>query len=224
MRLLVVEDDKRIASFLLRGLKQAGYAVDHADDGREGLNLLCTVSYDTAVLDLMLPDMNGLAVLEQLRRKKVDIPVIILSAKRSIDDRVLGLQKGGDDYLTKPFAFTELLARIQALIRRKTASAEVPGLTYAEVSVNLLTREVIRGNKRIELLPREFSLLEYLIRNAERIVSKNMILEHLWDFSFEPQANVVDVLICRLRNKIDRGFNLKLIHTLRGAGYVFKAI
>lgn len=223
MRLLIVEDDVKIASFIVNGLKQAGYAVDHAEDGKKGLQFLDTVSYDAAILDIMLPGMDGLSLIEQMRKRKINTPVLILSAKRSVDDRVKGLQSGGDDYLTKPFAFSELLARVQALIRRSFGVVEAARLTVADVCLDLLTREVTRSGKTIELQPREFALLEYLMRNAGRVVSKTMILEHIWDYSFDPQTNVVDVLVFRLRNKLDRDFPGKMLHTVRGIGYVLKA-
>ena len=223
MRILLVEDDLKIASFILKGLKEAGFASDHATDGEEGLYMALTEPYDTAIIDIMLPKLDGLTLIEELRRKRINTPVIILSAKRSIDDRVKGLQKGGDDYLTKPFSFSELLARVQALIRRASRTSEPAVLSVGDLSMDLLTREVIRTGTRIELQPREFALLEYLMRNAGRVVSKTMILEHVWDYNFDPQTNVVDVLVCRLRNKVDRDFDVKMIHTIRGVGYVLKA-
>jgi two-component system OmpR family response regulator len=223
MRILVVEDDLKIASFVSKGLREAGFAVDRAGDGEEGLDLALCEPYDAAVVDIMLPKLDGLALIERLRKEGVNTPVIILSAKRSVDDRVKGLQAGGDDYLTKPFSFSELLARVQGLIRRATRAAEPTHLKSADLSVNLLTREVRRGEEKIDLQPREFSLLEYLMRNEGRVVSKTMILEHVWDYSFDPQTNVVDVLVCRLRNKVDRDFDKKMIHTIRGVGYVLKA-
>jgi two-component system OmpR family response regulator len=222
MRILLVEDDLKIASFILKGLKEAGFASDHATDGEEGLYMALTEPYDTAIIDIMLPKLDGLTLIEELRRKRINTPVIILSAKRSIDDRVKGLQKGGDDYLTKPFSFSELLARVQALIRRASRASEPTVLSVGDLSMDLLTREVIRTGTRIELQPREFALLEYLMRNAGRVVSKTMILEHVWDYNFDPQTNVVDVLVCRLRNKVDRDFDVKMIHTIRGVGYVLK--
>ena len=222
MRILLVEDDLKIASFVVKGLKEAGFAVDHAQDGKEGLYLALTEPYDAAIIDIMLPKLDGLSLIEGLRRKKSNTPVIILSAKRSIDDRVKGLQTGSDDYLTKPFAFSELLARVQALIRRSSRTLEPTSLSVGELSVELLTREVTRTGTEIELQPHEFTLLEYLMRNAGRVVSKTMILEHVWDYNFDPQTNVVDVLVCRLRNKVDRDFDVKMIHTIRGVGYVLK--
>ena len=222
MRILLVEDDVKIASFIIKGLKAAGYAVDHAPDGEEGLNLALTEPYDTAVIDLMLPRRSGLALIKEMRAEKVNTPVLILSARGSVEDRVKGLETGGDDYLTKPFAFSELLARVQALIRRAGGLADPIRLTLGDLSLNILTREVTRGEKQIDLQPREFSLLEYLMRNAGRIVSKTMIMEHVWDYHFDPQTNVVEARISRLRDKIDRGFENKFIHTVRGVGYVLK--
>jgi DNA-binding response OmpR family regulator len=223
MRILLVEDDLKIASFLMKGLKEAGFAIDHAADGEDGLHLALNEPYDVDIIDIMLPKLNGLMLIKEMRRQKINTPVIVLSAKRSIDDRIKGLQTGSDDYLTKPFSFSELLARVQALIRRASGASESAILEIADLSMNLLTREVLRANKKIDLQPREFSLLEYLMRNAERVVSKTMILEHVWDYSFDPQTDVVDVLICRVRSKIERDFDKKLIHTIRGVGYVLKA-
>lgn len=222
MRILVVEDDSKIASFVVNGLKQNGFAVDHAADGEDGLALARTVDYDAAVLDIMLPKLDGLSLLRRLRGEKVLIPVLILSAKASVDDRVTGLQSGGDDYLTKPFAFTELLARVQALIRRANQTAEPTRLVVGDLSLDLLTREVKRGDLEIELQAREFSLLELLMRHPGRAATKTMILEHVWDYSFDPQTNVVDVLVHRLRSKVDKDHPTKLIQTIRGVGYVLK--
>ena len=222
MRLLIVEDDSKIASFIINGFRQAGFAVDHAADGKEGLQLALAVTYDVVIVDIMLPELDGLGLIGELRRQGINTPVLILSAKRSLDDRIKGIQKGGDDYLVKPFSFSELLVRVQALIRRSSRTVEPSSLTYGDFSLDLLKREVIRSDKKIELQPREFALLEYLMRNSERVVSKTMILEHIWDFHFDPQTNVVDVLVCRLRNKVEKGFPQKMIHTIRGVGYVFK--
>jgi two-component system, OmpR family, response regulator len=223
MRILLVEDDSKIASFIVEGLKDAGFAVDHAADGEDGLDLALTGSYDAAIVDIMLPKRNGLALIEELRRQKINTPVLILSAKRSVDDRVKGLQTGGDDYLIKPFAFSELLARIQALIRRTSGVSEPSTLTVGDLSVNLLTHEVIRGGKKIDLQPREFVLLEYLMRNAGRVVSKITILERVWGYDFDPGTNVVEAQICKLRDKIDLDRQTQLIHTIRKVGYVLKA-
>jgi two-component system, OmpR family, response regulator len=220
---LVVEDDAAIAEFVVRGLKEAGFAVDQARDGEAGLQAALAAPYDVAIVDLMLPQRDGLSLIEELRRRRVTTPVLILSARRSVDDRVRGLQAGGDDYLTKPFAFAELLARVQALVRRATRVPEPTTLEVDDLLLDLLTRRVTRGGAAVELRPREFSLLEYLMRNAGRVVSKTMILSHVWDYNFDPQTNVVDVLVSRLREKIDRPFGKKLLHTERGVGYVLRA-
>ena len=220
MRVLLVEDDLKIASFIAKGLEEAGFAVDHAADGEDGLHLALNEPYDAAIIDIMLSKLDGLTLIEQLRQQKVNTPVIILSAKRSTDDRIKGLQMGGDDYLTKPFSFSELLARVQALIRRATRAVEPTSLSFEDLSMNLITREVKRGGKVIDLQPKEFALLEYIMRNTGRVVSKTMILEHVWDYNFDPQTDVVDVLVCRLRSKVDRDFDQKMIHTIRGVGYV----
>jgi two-component system OmpR family response regulator len=222
MRILVVEDDKKIASFVMKGLKEAGFAVDLAINGEDGLHQALTAPYDAAIIDIMLPKLDGLQLIEELRRQKINTPVLILSAKRSVDDRVKGLQKGGDDYLTKPFAFSELLARVQALIRRAHGSVEPTSLTIGDLSLDLLSRRVLRSGKQLDLQPREFALLEYLMRNAGQVVSKAMIMEHVWDYHFDPETNVVEARICRLRDKIDREFDQKLIHTIRGVGYVLR--
>ena len=222
MRILLVEDDSKIASFIIKGLKAEGFAVDHAQNGVDGLHLALTEPYAAGIIDIMLPQKDGLSLIEEMRRGKIKFPVIILSAKGSVDDRVKGLQIGGDDYLTKPFAFSELLARVQALIRRSSDQEEPTKLAAADVTMNLITREVFRASKKIELQPLEFSLLEYLIRNAGRVVSKTMIMEHVWDYYFDPQTNVVESRIYKLREKIDKGFPARLIHTVRGVGYVFK--
>jgi two-component system OmpR family response regulator len=222
MRILVVEDDPKIASFVVKGLKQSGFAVDAATDGEEGLLMARATKPDVAVVDVMLPKLDGLSLIRRLRQDGVQLPVLILSAKASVDDRVAGLQAGGDDYLTKPFAFSELLARIHALLRRASNVAEPTRLVVGDLSMDLLTREVIREGRRIELQAREFSLLEYLMRNPGRAVTKTLILEHVWDYNFDPQTNVVDVLVHRLRSKVDKGFDSKMIHTIRGVGYVLK--
>ena len=222
MRILLVEDDTKIASFIIKGLKAEGFAVDHEDNGEDGLHMALTEPYDAAVIDIMLPKMDGLSLVENIRREKLKTPIIILSAKGEVDDRVKGLQTGADDYLTKPFAFSELLARLQALIRRSSDVAEPSKLTVADISMNLITREVVRAGHKIDLQPLEFSLLEYLLRNAGRVVSKTMIMEHVWDYNFDPQTNVVESRIYKLREKIDKGFSKKMIHTVRGVGYVLK--
>lgn len=221
--MLLVEDDLTIAHFISKGLKEAGYAVDHAQDGEEGLQLALSAPYDAAIVDIMLPGLDGLTLIETMRQHRVNTPVLILSARRSVSDRVKGLQRGGDDYLTKPFSFSELLARVQALIRRASSGSEPTRLVVGDLTMDLLTREITRGGERIELQLREFSLLEYLMRYPGRVISKTMILEHVWNYGFDPQTNVVDVLISRLRSKVDKGFETKLIHTVRGVGYVLKA-
>ena len=223
MRILVVEDDPAIGAFVVRALREAGYTVDHASDGDEGFALARRERYDAVVLDLMLPRRDGLSIIEGLRRSGVATPVLILTAKRSVDDRVKGLQAGGDDYLTKPFALPELLARVQALIRRSHGTPESPRLAVGDLVLDRLTRNVERNGRPIDLRPREFTLLELLMRNAGRVVSKTMILSEVWGYSFDPGSNVVDVLVFRLREKIDRGFSEPRIHTIRGVGYVLKA-
>jgi two-component system OmpR family response regulator len=220
MRILVVEDDNKIASFIVKGLKQAGYAVDRCADGEEALVLAESTAFDAAVVDIMLPKLDGLSLVRRLRSQKIRTPVIILSAKAAVDDRVKGLEAGADDYLTKPFAFSELSARVQALIRRATQAAEPSRLSAGGLEMDLLTREVRRGAEQIELQSREFALLEYLMRHAGRPVTKTMILEHIFDYSFDPQTNVVDVLIHRLRAKVDP--DKTRLQTIRGVGYVLK--
>jgi two-component system, OmpR family, response regulator len=222
MRLLLIEDDIKIALFVKAGLKEAGFAVDHATTGPEGLHMALTEPYDLAVIDIMLPQLDGLTIIGEMRNKKISTPVLILSAKRSVDERVEGLKIGGDDYLTKPFAFSELLARVQALIRRSSQAIAPSELKAADLTLNIQTRKVSRAGREIDLQPLEFSLLEYLIRNVDRIVSKTMIMEHVWDYNFSPQTNVVEARICYLRDKIDKNFEKKLIHTVRGVGYVLK--
>jgi two-component system OmpR family response regulator len=222
MRILVVEDDKKIASFIAKGLKQAGWMVDTAADGQKGLDLAVSETYDAAIMDLMLPKRDGFSIIQEMRAQNIKTPIIILSAKRSVDDRVKGLQAGGDDYLTKPFSFSELLARIHALVRRVNRTHDSTHLHIADLSMDLVKREVERGGKLIELHSREWSLLELFLRHPGRMISKTMILENVWDYDFDPQTNVVDVLVFRLRNKIDKGFSKKLLHTTRGMGYVLK--
>jgi len=220
VRVLVVEDDSKIASFIGKGLRQGGFAVDVCADGASGLDHALTVPYDAAVVDVMLPGVDGLTLVRRLRATGNRVPVLFLSAKATVDDRVRGLQAGADDYLTKPFAFSELMARVQALIRRASNTAEPTRLVAGDLSMDLLTREVFRGDERVELQPREFSLLEYLMRNAGRTVTKTMILEHVWDYSFDPQTNVVDVLVHRLRGKMDP--EKTRLQTQRGVGYVLR--
>jgi two-component system OmpR family response regulator len=222
MRALLVEDDDTIADFVARGLREAGFAVDRAADGAAGLDAALGQPYDVAVVDVMLPKRDGISVIEELRRRGVTTPVLILSARRSVDDRVRGLQAGGDDYLTKPFAFAELLARVQALVRRASRTPEATTLTVEDLVLDLLSRRVLRAGAAIDLRPREFALLEYLMRNAGKVISKTMILSHVWEYNFDPQTNIVDVLVSRLREKIDRPFYKKLLHTVRGVGYVLR--
>jgi len=223
MRILLIEDDLVIANFIIKGLKEAGYCLDHAADGIEGLDLALNNGYDIYIIDIMLPKLDGLSIIMRMREQKIEAPVIILSAKRSIDDRVKGLQGGGDDYLIKPFSFSELLARIQVHFRRSTNVNETSNnLTIHNLSLNLLSRTVIREGEKIDLQPKEFALLEYLMRNANQIISKTMIIERVWNYNFDPQTNVVEARISKLREKIDKNFDNPLIHTVRGLGYVFK--
>jgi len=222
MRILVAEDDSVIADFVAQGLREAGFVVDVAATGPDGLRKALDGTYEAAVIDVMLPGLDGLALIEQLRAKKVQTPVLILSARHTVDDRVRGLQAGGDDYLTKPFAFAELLARVQALLRRAGGTPEVTRLVAGDLSLDLLSRKVERAGRTLDLRPREFALLEYLMRHPGRVLSKTMILSQVWGYSFDPGTNVVDVLVSRLRDKVDEGFATRLIHTVRGAGYVLK--
>jgi two-component system OmpR family response regulator len=222
VRILVVEDDSSIAEFVAAGLRQEGHAVDVAGNGVDGLERARATSYDAAVVDVMLPRLDGLSLVGALRRAGVATPVLFLSARHTVDDRVKGLQSGGDDYLTKPFAFAELSARLQALTRRGQLPQEPTELSVGDLHVDRLTRRVSRGGTSIELRPREYALLEYLMRNAGRVVSKTMIVSHVWDYSFDTGTNAVDVLVHRLREKIDKDFEPKLLHTVRGVGYVLK--
>lgn len=222
MRLLLVEDDQNIAGFIVKGFRETGFAVDHAADGERGLELAQLVRYDASVFDIMLPRLDGISLLGLLRDRGIHTPVLILSAKQTVDERVAALQRGADDYLVKPFLLAELLARVQAIMRRSTGGTGVTRLTCADLTMDLLRHEVWRAGRRIQLQAREYSLLEFLMRYPGQILSKTIILQHIWDFRFDPQTNVVDVLICRLRNKIDRDFPVKLIHTQRGMGYVLE--
>ncbi|MCI0431180.1 MAG: response regulator transcription factor [Rhodospirillales bacterium] len=224
MRILLIEDDATTADYVERALGECGYLVEHVADGREGLFRATGGGYDLAILDRMLPGLDGLSVVQALRAAGILTPVLILSALGQVDDRVKGLRAGGDDYLTKPFAFAELLARVEALLRRKSAPPqEVTRLILGDLEMDLLRREVRRGGRPIELKPREFRLLEYLLRHAGHVVTRTMLLEGVWDYHFDPQTNVIDVHISRLRQKIDRGFDPPLLHTVRGAGYVMRA-
>ncbi|HEV7998226.1 MAG TPA: response regulator transcription factor [Stellaceae bacterium] len=222
MKLLVVEDDRETASYLQKGLGESGYLVDRAGDGRQGLFMASSGGYQAIVLDRMLPQMDGLSMLSALRAADIRTPALILSALGTVDDRVKGLRAGGDDYLVKPFAFSELLARLEALLRRGSATPATTALRVADLELDLLTRTVKRGGKPIELLPREFRLLEYLMRNAGHVVTRTMLLEHVWDYHFDPQTNVIDVHVSRLRQKIDKNFDRPLLNTVRGAGYCLR--
>ncbi len=223
LRVLLVEDDQRTASFVRKGLSQEGYAVDHAADGESGLHLALTEVYDAAVVDVMLPKLDGLELIRRLRSNGLGTPVLILSAQNSVDDRISGLQDGADDYLVKPFSFSELVARLQALIRRATSTTAPSTLSVGDLHIDLGRRKATRAGEQIDLQPKEFALLEYLMRNAGRVISKTMIMEHVWDYNFDPQTNVVEARICRLRDKIDRSHPHKLIRTIRGVGYVLEA-
>ena len=224
MRLLLIEDDQEAAQFLLKGLRESGYAVDHAADGRDGLFQATEGKYDLVITDRMLPHMDGLALVKFLREQGRRTPVLVLSALGTVDDRVLGLKAGGDDYLTKPFAFSELLARVEALLRRSAASNDAPAtrLKVADLEMDLLSRRVARAGRDIELTAREFKLLEFLLRHAGQVVTRTMLLEGVWDLQFDPQTNLIDVHLSRLRQAVDRGFSKPLIHTVRGAGYVIR--
>ncbi len=223
MRILVIEDDLKIANFVKKGLKSAGFAVDHAPTGTLGFEMAQVETYDTLIVDIMLPGVDGISLIKKIRKDQNNTPIMILSARDRVDDRVDGLQAGADDYLTKPFAFSELLARVQALIRRAGNISDPTSLSYGGLTLDIVKRQVKREGCVIELQPLEFSLLEYLLRNRERVVSRTMIMEHVWDYNFDPMTNVVEARICRLRDKIDKGFDTRLIHTVRGAGYVLKA-
>ena len=224
MRILVVEDDKDVAGFVVRGLREAGHVVEHADNGRDGLFMAASETFDAVILDRMLPGgIDGLKILETLRGQKSAVPVLILSAMAEVDDRVKGLKAGGDDYLTKPYAFVELLARIDALMRRRSPQSVKTRLQVGDLELDLLTRAATRSGTAIDLQPREFRLLEYLMRHARQVVTRTMLLESVWEYHFDPQTNVIDVHISRLRAKIDKGFELPLLHTVRGAGYMIRA-
>lgn len=221
MKILLIEDDAKYSEFIARGLREAGFAVLQAMDGETGLHHIATEPWDAAIVDVMLPKLDGISIVEKARAAGVNTPILILSARQSVDDRVDGLQAGGDDYLTKPFAFAELLARIRALLRRSRDTQQPTALAYDNLRLDVVSRKVTRGDRAVELTALEFSLLEYLMRNPGIPISKTMIMEHVWDYNFDPQTNVVEVRICRLRDKIDKGFEKKLIHTVRGMGYIF---
>ena len=222
MRILIIEDDPDTASYIKRGVEEAGHVADHAGDGKEGLLMATTEQYDILVVDRMLPEMDGLTLVKTIRASGNTTPVLILSALGEVDDRVQGLKSGADDYLTKPFAFSELLARLEALLRRKEVEAPVTRLQVADLELDLLSREVVRGGRAIDLQPREFRLLEYLMRHHGQVVTRTMLLEKVWDYNFDPQTNIIDVHISRLRGKIDKGFDTPLLHTVRGSGYVLR--
>ncbi len=222
MKILLIEDDQVIADLIVKGMKEAGYMIDHMTDGLFGLSAALSDRYDLAIVDLMLPELDGLSIIDLVRKRKLNLPIIILSAKRSVDERVSGLHHGGDDYLTKPFSFSELLARVEALLRRSSHIVEPTTLSFQDLTMDLLSRNVIRSGKKIDLQPREFSLLEYLLRNQGNIVSKTMIMERVWDYHFDPGTNVVEARLSKLREKVDKGFEFPLIHTVRGLGYVLK--
>jgi two-component system OmpR family response regulator len=223
MRILVVEDDEQTAAYMVKGLTESGYVVDRADNGRDGLFLATSSDFDAIVVDRMLPGLDGLSLIQALRAARVATPVLILSALGQVDDRVQGLRAGGDDYLTKPFAFSELLARLEALLRRRSAPAVVTRLAVGDLEMDLLGRSVRRAGRAVDLQPREFRLLEYLMRHAGQVVTRTMLLEGVWDYHFDPQTNVIDVHVSRLRQKIDKGFEAPLLHTVRGAGYCLRA-
>lgn len=223
MRLLLIEDDKKISSFIEKGLKESGFSVDVAYEGVEGLSLILSQSYDVAIVDIMLPGLDGLAIIEKMRQRGVQIPVLILSARQSVDDRIHGLQTGGDDYMVKPFSFSELLARVQALIRRDKTATATTRLQVGPLQMDLLRHEVYRDEQKIELPAKEYALLQYMMRNPDVVISKTSVLEKVYDYAFDSQTNVVDVLVCRLRNKIDKDFPEKMIHTVRGIGYVLRS-
>lgn len=222
MNILVIEDDKKILNFIKKGFEENGFNVDFSTNGNEGLYKLQTENYDVAVIDIMLPGLDGLSILKEIRKVSISTPALILSAKQTVDDRVEGLRAGGDDYLVKPFAFAELLERIRALLRRNNGYSDISKLACGEINIDVLKREVKRSGKLIDLKPKEYSLLVYFIENRDVVLSKTLILEKIWDINFDPQTNVVDVLVCRLRDRIDKPFEKKYIHTIRGIGYVFK--
>ena len=223
MRILVIEDDREAAQYMAKGLRETGYAVDHAADGEEGLALAEGGGYDALVVDRMLPGLDGLTLVSRLRAAGDQTPILFLSALGEVDDRVRGLKAGGDDYLVKPYAFAELLARLEALVRRRDPAQVQTRLKVADLELDLLARSCTRAGRRIDLQPREFRLLEYLMRHAGQLVTRTMLLENVWEYHFDPQTNVIDVHVSRLRAKIDKGFDGPLLHTLRGAGYMLRA-
>jgi len=220
---LLIEDDTEAARFLVKGLRESGYTVEHAPDGRDGLNRAAEGQFDLIVTDRMLPQLDGLAIIERLRERRIETPVLVLSALGSVDDRIRGLKAGGDDYLTKPFALAELLARIEALLRRRASRSEASRLKVEDLELDLIARRVTRGGREVELTARELKLLEFLMRRAGQVVTRTMLLEGVWDLHFDPQSNLIDVHISRLRQALDRGTAHPLIHTVRGSGYVLRA-
>lgn len=223
MKILVIEDDTKMASYICQGLRQAGYVPEHAADGEAGLLRASTEEYDCAVIDIMLPKLDGLSLIDRLRRRRITTPIIVVSAKGTVEDRVKGLRKGGDDYMVKPFSFSELIARIEALLRRASGQSEPGHLRVADLEIDFFRQKAFRGGDEIDLQPLEYSLLAYLMRNAGRVVSRTVIMEHVWEYNFDPQTNVVETRICRLREKVDRPYETELIHTVRGFGYVLEA-
>jgi len=222
VRILLIEDDKVISGFIQKGMEEAGHCIQCISDGLSGLDYLLNEHFDVAIVDLMLPSMDGLTIIQKTRAQKINIPVLILSAKRTVDDRVVGLRKGSDDYLTKPFSFIELLARIEVLTKRTATHKQSSILEISDLQLDLLARTVTRSGRSIDLQPKEFALLEYLIRNAGHVVSKTMIMERVWNYNFDPGTNVVEARISKLREKVDKGFDQPLVHTVRGAGYVLR--
>ena len=224
MKVLLIEDDKQLSQFVGKGLEEHGYSVSHAANGNDGLDLALNEHFDVGVFDLMLPGVSGISILERMRNQSIQSPVLILSARRSVDDRVRGLQIGGDDYMTKPFSFAELVARVQALVRRSSLAqhAAAGTISVCDLTINTLSRQVMRDGRKIYLQPREFALLEYLANHYGQVVSKTMIIEQVWNYNFDPQTNIVEARISKLREKIDRDFNIPLIHTVRGLGYILK--
>lgn len=222
MKLLLIEDDPRTAQFIVKGFTQEGFTIDHASDGLEGLFMAEDSDYDAAIIDLMLPKLDGLSLIERLRKQQIQIPIIVLSAKKTVDDRIRGLQKGGDDYMVKPFSFSELLVRVHTLLRRSLTQNNPMTHNISDLTINMIKRQVFRDGKKIDLQQKEYALLEYLVRNTGRVVSKTMIMENVWNYNFDPQSNVVESRMCRLREKIDKGHHVKLLHTIRGVGYILE--
>ena len=222
MKILLVEDDKRIAGFISKGMKQEGISIAHAANGMDGYLLASTEKFDAAIIDIMLPEIDGLTLIDKLREKRIAMPILVLSAKKTVDDKIKGLKAGGDDYMTKPFAFSELVARVNALVRRATRVMEPTRLVLGDLFLDIDKREVKCGEKKIDLQPLEFDLLKYLLKNSGRVLSKTMIMEHVWGYNFDPETNVVEARICKLRDKIKKISNTEFIHTIRGIGYVAK--